>query len=477
MSNTIKAKLAPWQQAAIFSPYQHTGFFGGVGTGKSFSLAHFAIRMMLDRPDVPGFYGANNYDQLNQASLKELFFWLEEYKLEYQIHRRPPTHWGKCALTLPRYHNVLSVRIGKNQVANAFCRVLSDADALRGIQFGWYSLDETRDTPQDTHDVILSRMRRYRDPRGLIGTTTNGEDWGYKRFACARPGQRIYGSLHISTTESVRLGILSQQYIDTMLASYSPLMAQQEIYAQHVNVHGGRAYYSFSADNALLAAPWGDVVPNPSRPLIVGCDFNFDPAPHIWMVGQIGPEMYGPNGEYWAEHIHWFGEIAQTRYSSPQMAFVLLNHYDGFQYRIFGDRSGARATTSNAGRHDYAQIAEVLHEHGCVFTMDTDQSNNPLVRNRVENMNRMAKDARGRVRMTYNPARCPHFDSDVKMVGWKMNNALKGQGKLDDGGNKKLTHASDGAGYAIWKLFPPGIRSSIPQPTSSYGSSLLTSEQ
>ena len=472
----IRAKLAPYQEAAIFSPYDHTGFFAGVGSGKTFSLAHFNLRMFCERPDVPGFIGANTYDQLNQATLRELMHWLEEYGFDYTINKRPPASWGIPAIRLPSYRNVISVRVGRRQVANAFCRVLSDADALRGIQFGWYTLDETRDTPQDAHDVILSRMRRYRDPRGLIGSTTNGEDWGYHRFARARSGQRLYGSLHVPTTEAVKLGIHSQKYLDTMLASYSELMAQQEIYAMHVNVRGGRAYYSFAEWNRRGAAPWGDAFPSIERPLVVGCDFNFDPSPHVWMIGQRGPELYGPQGQYWGDHIHWFGELSRTRASSPEMAFLLLSRYPGFHYQIFGDRSGARATTSNAGRHDYNQIAEVLVDHGCVFTMDTDQTSNPLVRNRIENMNRMARDARGITRMTYDPQACPLFDSDVKMVGWKMSSNLKGQGKLDDGGDKKLTHASDGAGYAVWKLFPPGQVASFIEPTSSSAYNLITSE-
>lgn len=465
MPKKIRTELAPWQAAAIYSPYQHTGFFGGVATGKSFSLANFDIRMFLDRPEVPGFIGANTYDQLNQATLKELFAQLEVLGLDYVIHRKPPSWWGVPSLHLPRFHNVISVRAGKNRVACAFTRVLSDADALRGIQFGWYTLDETRDTPQDSHDVILSRMRRYPDPRGLIGSTTNGEDWSYKRFALARKGQMLYGSLHVPTTKSVEFGIVSKSYLDTMLATYSELMAQQEIYAMHVNVAGGRAYYAAGEWNRTVVSPWGAYVPDPEYPLIVGCDFNFDPAPHVWMIGQISPD---------GESIHWFDELSRNRCSTPEMAFLLVSRYPGFFYKVYGDRSGARATTSNAGRHDYAQISEVLTDAGAEFTVDSDQSSNPLVRNRVENMNRMLKNALGQTRMTYNHQRCPLFDSDMKMVGWKMTNTRRGQGQLDDGGNKTLTHASDGGGYAVWKLFSPGMGAMVLDSTPSQVESLLT---
>lgn len=459
--------LTDWQAAAVYSPYKHTAFFGGVATGKSFSLAHFDIRMFLERPDVPGFIGANSYDQLNQATLKELFFWLEHYGVDFTIHKKPPEDWGQPSLSLPRYHNVISVKAGNKKVACAFTRILSQADPLRGLQFGWYSIDETRDTPQDTHDVLLSRMRRYEDPCGLIGTTTNGEDWAFKRFACAPRDQRLYGSLHVPTTESVKAGIVTQDYLNTMLSSYTELMAEQEIYAKHVNVMGGRAYYSFGEHNRRYVAPWGVVSPDPSYPLIVGCDFNFDPSPLVWMIGQVSPD---------GESIHWFDELSRARTSTPEMTYLLMSRYPNFHYRIFGDRSGMRGTTSNAGRHDYQQMAEVLGSEGCFFTMDTDQGQNPLVKNRVENMNRMAKDAVGVTRMTYNPQRCPLFDADVKLTGWRMSTQT-GRGKLDDGGDKQRTHAADGAGYAVWKLFKPGLRAMLVSPTESQRGYLLSHEE
>lgn len=403
-----------------------------------------------------GFIGANSYDQLTQATLRELFIQLENHGIPFVYNKQPPKEWGHQN-RLPSYQNILSVKVG-NYVANAFTRVLSDADALRGIQFSWYWLDESRDTPQDTHDVLLSRMRESKYRRGLITTTTNGEDWVYKRLGRARAGQRLYGSMHVKTIEAVKAGILTQGYYDTLLHSYSELMIAQELNAQHVNVHGGMAYYAASQRNRRHRAPWGMRYPDPSRPIIVGCDFNFDPAPHIWMVGQLSPD---------GTKIHWFRELVGIRASTVDMTMKLILSYPGFFYRVFGDRSGARATTSNAGKPDYDQMAMTFGDHDCGYSLDTDQGNNPLVRNRVENMNRLFLDGAGDVTQTYDPEGCPHFDADLKNVGWKPN-TMKGQGKLSDGGDKNRTHASDGGGYACWKIFPPGRRGRIIPGTPSF---------
>jgi hypothetical protein len=170
--------------------------------------------------------------------------------------------------------------------------------------------------------------------------------------------------------------------------------------------------------------------------------------------------------------IHWFKEVSGNRMSTVSMTLKLIGLFPGFHYRVFGDRSGARATTSNAGKPDYDQMAMTFREHACSFTIDQDQGNNPLVRNRVENMNRMFKNGLGEMNQTYDPEGCPYLHGDLKIVGWKQN-VNKGQGKLDSCGDMNRTHASDAAGYAVWKLFPPGSRGSIIKGVPSLASTLL----
>ncbi len=454
--------LAPWQYAAINSPFQHTAFYGGVAVGKTFTGAHFSIQHIVEYPHMTGLIGANDYNQLSHVALRAVFEWLDFYDLDYVVDCIPPKSWGQKR-ALKTYKNTLSVFNKRTGACTLiFTRIMSAPNPLRGIEISWYWLDETRDTPEATHDVVLSRMRETKGYiKGLITTTTNGEDWSYKRFVLGADGSKMYGSMHVPTSASLELGIIDQNYYDLMARSFSPLMALQELEARHINVFGGKAYYAAKDRNQQRIAPWGDFFPDRSRPLIVGCDFNFAPAPLVWMIGQIGPNITGKDGIFYGDCIHWFGELEGREMSTVEMTLNLMMRYDDFFYRVFGDCSGGVGTTSNAGVTDYDQIAMTLTDAGAVFSIDylqldnEESHSNPRVRTRVENMNRMFCNALGEVRQTYDPDRCPYFDGDVKMVGWKPVTS-SGRGKLDDGGDSNRTHASDGAGYAVFKLFPPG---------------------
>lgn len=457
-----RIKLGPWQLVALHQPYDHFAFYGGVATGKTYTGSHFVIKMLREYPDLTGLVGANTYDQLSQATLRELFYWLDAYGFDYVIDCLPPQTWGQPK-KFKTYKNILSVRNPRTgKVTYILTRVMSDGNPLRGVEFSWYWLDETRDTPEDTHNTVIARMRESDFRKGLITTTTNGEDWSYQRFVRGNDGSNLYGSMHVPTKLSLEAGIITNEYFRTMQKSYSILVAAQELDAEHVNVAGGRAYYAAGNLNKSMVAPWGDSVPSRDRPLIIGCDFNYQPAPCVWMVGQLGPPLWGPTGQFWGECIHWFGEIANSAISTPEQTVNLISRFPGFFYEVFGDASGAQGTTSNAGETDYHQIGNTLSEHGCTYSINyfvEEDKANPRVKNRVENMNSLFKNALGEIRQTYNPATCPLFDGDLRVVGWKPK--VEGRGKLDNAGDVMRTHASDGAGYAVWKKFPPGRRTSI----------------
>ena len=211
MSRTVS--VAPWQLVSLYNPYEHFAMFAGVATGKTYTGSHFAIKMVQEHPDKTGLVGANTYDQMTQATLRELLYWLDFYNIDFVIDRRPPEGWG-IRKQFKRYGNILTIRT-PNGAATVFTRTLSKPNALRGIEISWYWIDETRDTPANTHDVLLSRMRESSFRKGLITTTTNGEDWSYKRFmnTSRLSNKYLYGSMHVKTSESVAAGIITQDYL------------------------------------------------------------------------------------------------------------------------------------------------------------------------------------------------------------------------------------------------------------------------
>jgi hypothetical protein len=208
-------------------------------------------------------------------------------------------------------------------------------------------------------------------------------------------------------------------------------MAAQELDAEFVIVLEGRSYYTASPANEEF-----DYEPSDYE-LFVGMDFNFAPAPCVWEVGQIDDD-----GD-----VHVFAEISGKEVSSAELARRLAIQFGDYHLRIFGDASGNRGTTSNAGKTDYDQIAEVLSEYGVSFSIDVDQAN-PMVKDRVENTCRLLEDGNGKRTLKYDPNRCPYLHEDFRKVVWK-------NGKVSGNGDETLTHASDGAGYAFMKLLPP----------------------
>lgn len=434
-------KIPEYQQAALLNPFVHFAFVGGIATGKTFIGAHWVIRMLFENPGKTGFIGANSYNQLSTATLQEVFTWFNEYGLDYVVDKQPPKDWQQPK-RFKSYENIISVRYrvkGKQYVSYIFTRVLSGADNLRGITFTWAWTDELAFAPEKAHNVILSRLRQTKGYfRTLATTTTNGENWFYNRYV--KNQSRLYRTMHVPTYWSVDAGIISKEFYDSLLSSYSKNLADQELFARYVNALEGRAYYSATKANKSSICPWtGSPYPDINYPLEIGCDFNYSPAPMVWTISQKSPD---------GDQCHTFFELSEVECSSYDMAKRLAAQYGDFFLRIHGDASGTRGTTSNAGKTDFDYIGEALAEEQCIYSIQTKKAN-PPVRERVDNFNRLLCNGAGEISYTYNADACPLLDADMRGVGWTQ------QGKLTGNGNVLLTHSSDGTGYMLMDVFPP----------------------
>jgi len=99
---------------------------------------------------------------------------------------------------------------------------------------------------------------------------------------------------------------------------------------------------------------------------------------------------------------------------------------------VIPDSTGRNRKTS--GKSDFAILQDAGFKIIPTF--------NPLVRDRVLNVNRLFMENR----IIINP-KCKKLINDLEKVPWKNDD-------LDEGKDGMLTHISDALGYGAWKLFP-----------------------
>ena len=183
---------------------------------------------------------------------------------------------------------------------------------------------------------------------------------------------------------------------------------------------------------------------NPGLPLNWALDFNWDP-----MSSTISQDHNGK--------VSILDEISLR-------SATLQNVCDRFMERItplhaqWREKNGARPmpikiygdAAANTGSHqtaksDYDLIREYFRrEPGLAVEWHTNTSN-PLVKDRVNAVNRMLQDAGGSVRMKINTC-CKELRADFLKVSWR-----EGQFELEKKKDKLRTHMSDAIGYQIYR--------------------------
>ena len=113
---------------------------------------------------------------------------------------------------------------------------------------------------------------------------------------------------------------------------------------------------------------------------------------------------------------------------------------------VTGDYAGIRTTTqSDASRSDYVIIADKFKNY-----KDYKRRIKPTksIKDRVNAINAMFRNASGDIRMFINVNKCPRLHKDLINVEWSESGF-----KLNST-NKDLTHASDALSYFAYNYYP-----------------------
>jgi hypothetical protein len=416
----LPGQIRLWQCVA-----DHILFVAGVASGKTQGGARWVLQQIYEQPLAKGFIGAQSYQQLARVSMPAVLQLLDEVGLEYVFNKKPPDEWGPSLF--PEHERILSIRVpGCWRPCQIQTGTMDNYQAHRGIDCGWFWLDESREMVEEAYDIMLSRLRgqpsgtRY---RSLNTTTPNGFGWLHKRFvADPVPNSAV---VRAKTTENP---FLPPGFVDTLRAQYTAQYARQELDGEFLNLTAGAAYHAFKRTDHVAT-----VRVDTRRPMFYSMDWNVSPLCAVY--GQNDTIRADIAGEI---YIAGSGRTADA-------AEEFCRRFSGHEKKelvIYGDMSGANRDTRNDST-DYDILERVFTANGWQTEIRRNYTNPPFIES-VEAVNASFEH----MRTTVDPS-CKHLITDLEQVAWKEGT------KVLDKTNKDLTHLSDALRYFLFKEFSP----------------------
>lgn len=363
-----------------------------IGSGKTYTLAHYIINRVVKYPKALHFVGANTHKQLKNSTLAGVFGVLQDLEIPFSYNQSTG------------YLEFAGGRV--------LCQSLENFNTLRGIEIATFICDEARDLRKEAFDMLMGRLRdkRAKTLEGRIVTSPSGYNWIFDYF---HPnGEMNSKDFHIINCSSMANKHLPDGYIDSLKTQYDEKFYKQEILGEFVNITQGKVYYAFDRKVNVKT-----VVPR-QAPILVGMDFNVDPL--CFVICQILNDTIYVLDEGFLRNSNTF-EAAHN-----------LNSRGFSGATVYPDSTGRNRKTS--GQSD----TNILSNAG--FTVQ--YTYNPLVIDRVNNINRLLAQKK----IIIDP-RCVKLISDLEKVIWDGP-------KIDQKTDKLLSHISDSLGYIAWAEMP-----------------------
>lgn len=330
--------LSPSQMQFVTAESRYTLFCGGLGSGKTYGGAAWAMLMALQQPKTKGLITANSYSQLKKATLTKFFEILNENEIDYVYKSQDGI-----------------IEIGETTI---YAISMEKYDLLRGIEVGWAWSDECAFYKEEAFNVLIGRIRDRKGPCTWKGTTTpNGFNWLYSKFVETPLPQSniVYGR----TVDNV--ANLTESYVVNLKSSYDSRLAQQELDGQFVNLNSGKVYYAFDRNKHLVETN------ERNRNILCGLDFNVHP-----LCGVFGYQYDGK--------IYISNEIYQEDSNTFKAAREICKRYPIYPITIIADESGSkRKTSSDTTDHEILRRAN----------LNVEKFRNPPVKDRYNNINRL----------------------------------------------------------------------------------------
>jgi hypothetical protein len=413
----------PKQKFFLESKARFNLFVAGIGSGKT-QVGVYKTLMMP--PCSRGAIIAPTYKVLRDATL-ETFMEIAEPMVD-------TFNKADMELTLTNGTHIL-------------LRSADNPENLRGPNLGWFWLDEAAIMKEMTFDIMIGRLRRQ-PAQAWVTTTPKGFDYLWRIWVKENGENPDYYLVRAATWENI---FLPDGYVESLRAKYSGGFARQEIEGEFCD-WGRHAVYEFNrARNVVkgLKEKYFD----PLKPLCLFCDFNYLVKP--WGVGQI----VEVNGK---QRPMIFDEIVVRMGSINDAVQDFRNLYPAHpsELQIYGDAAGRQHNTQTT-RTDYQTMYEGFRGYPGAIRLMVPASN-PPVKDRINNTNRILRgeDVVGPLQID---DRCEFYIEDFMQTQWHPNGRAINKVTDPEDPEAERSHATDAAGYWLFRLFP-FVRPVIIQP-------------
>ena len=291
---------------------------------------------------------------------------------------------------------------------------------LRGAGIDMVCMEEYSYIKPHVWEEIIYPMLTTTDGDALFIGTPNGYDHLYDAYMLGQGKSIDWKSWQFTTVDG---GFVPEKEIEKAKSMMDERAFKTEFLASFETT-GNRAAYNFDRQIHVKQTD------QRTNRLAWGIDFNVD-----YMSAVLIMEF--------TNSIHYLNEIRLTNSNTEEMAKEMKKIAPNIP--VYPDAAGrSRSTTSNRSDH------QILKDHS--FYIIAKKANPPVI-DRLNALNRMLKDANGKVRMTIDP-KCVYLIKDLEQVQRTRD------GKIDKS-DIKLTHMMDACSYYISYKYPVVKREAV----------------
>ena len=263
---------------------------------------------------------------------------------------------------------------------------VSNWETFRSTEFQWIELEEASLIDEKTFKELMGRLRgtpkeEWEDPYFSMFLHTNPQGtrgWIYRFFR--NPKTKIEGYRCV-TAPSTENTYLPKSYVENLLKLYSAEEVEELIMGLDVNRDNTIAFPDFSLIENVRNLQY-----NPSHPLILTCDFNYNPM--CWYLIQQYDNKWFILKELIFENV-------TTQEMCKIIEPIIREQYNTKELIIMGDAHGADMKTNGS---DYQIMSIYFGDKGYDFVIKVLKSN-PFIRDRLAVLRGIIKNAMGERRL------------------------------------------------------------------------------